>query len=57
MTPPEALKGVTIGGGDGRRGCEGECGSLEPGFRADLAIIDAPDPQPLAVPLRTPTPA
>lgn len=42
MTPAEALKGATIYAARAI-GVEWEVGSLEPGKRADLAVIDAPD--------------
>jgi imidazolonepropionase len=43
MTPAEALKGATIVAARSV-GLEAEVGSVEPGKRADLAVIDAPDP-------------
>ena len=42
MTPAEALKGATVYAARAV-GLEAEIGSLEPGKRADLAVIDAPD--------------
>lgn len=42
MTPAEALKGATIVAARAI-GLEHEVGSVEPGKRADLAVIDAPD--------------
>jgi imidazolonepropionase len=42
MTPAEALKGATIYAA-AAIGEQDACGSLEPGKRADFAIIDAPD--------------
>ena len=41
MTPAEVLKGATIYAARAV-GMEGEVGSLEPGKRADFAVIDAP---------------
>lgn len=43
MTPAEVLKGATIYAARAI-GMEREVGSLEPGKRADFAVIDAPDP-------------
>lgn len=43
MTPAEALKGATIIAARAI-GLAGEVGSVEPGKRADLAVIDSPDP-------------
>ena len=43
MTPAEALKGATVLAARAI-GLDGEVGSVEPGRRADLAVIDAPDP-------------
>ncbi len=43
MTPAEALKGATVIAAQAI-GMEAEVGSLEPGKRADFAVIDAPDP-------------
>jgi imidazolonepropionase len=40
MTPPEALKGATIHAACALR-IDGETGSLEPGKRADFAVLDA----------------
>ncbi|MEM9996433.1 MAG: imidazolonepropionase [Bacteroidota bacterium] len=42
MTPAEALKGATLYAARAI-GMEAEVGSLEPGKRADFAVIDAPD--------------
>jgi len=42
MTPAEALKGATSIAARAL-GLEGEVGSVAPGYRADLAVIDAPD--------------
>jgi len=42
MTPAEALKGATVIASKAI-GMEREVGSLEPGKRADFAVIDAPD--------------
>ena len=42
MTPAEALKGATVYAARAI-GMEAEVGSLEPGKRADFAVIDAPD--------------
>ncbi len=43
MTPAEALKGATILAARAI-GLDGEVGSVEPGKRADLAVIRSPDP-------------
>jgi imidazolonepropionase len=43
MTPAEALKGATLVAARAI-GLDGEVGSVEPGKRADLAVVDAPDP-------------
>lgn len=43
MTPAESLKGATIIAARAI-GLAGEVGSVEPGKRADLAVIDSPDP-------------
>ncbi len=43
MTPAEALKGATILAARAI-GLAAEVGSVEPGKRADLAVIDSPDP-------------
>ena len=42
MTPAEALKGATIIAARAL-GLAGEVGAVAPGYRADLAVIDAPD--------------
>jgi imidazolonepropionase len=42
MTPAEALKGATVIAARAI-GAEAECGSVEVGKAADLAVIDAPD--------------
>jgi imidazolonepropionase len=44
MTPAEVLKGTTLYAARAI-GLEDRCGSLEPGKKADFAIIDAPDVQ------------
>ena len=47
LTPEEALAGVTVNGARAL-GLAGECGTLEPGKRADLAVWDIDRPAELA---------
>lgn len=42
LTPAEALKGATCYAA-AAIGRDGECGSIEPGKRADLAVLEVPD--------------